>query len=61
MTIFLAFCDHHFRKKMRELDERLVNGECTEVDYQIRATALTAFVRHANTYRLRGRICGDNE
>lgn len=50
-----------FRKKMRELDEALLNGECTEAEYQARATALTAFVQHANTYRLRGRICGENE
>ena len=46
-----------FRHKIRELDCRLANGECTELEYQRQATALTAFVRHADSYNLRGKVC----
>ena len=42
-----------FHRRMRDLDEALVDGLLTEADYQLRATALTAFVAHADTYRLR--------
>ena len=44
-----------FRHRTRELDCKLARGECTEGEYQRQMTALTAFVRHADTYNLRGK------
>lgn len=44
-----------FRRKMQALDEALADGLVAESDYQSRATALMAFVAHADTYHLRGK------
>ena len=46
-----------FRRRVRELDCKLANGKCSEVEYQRQMTALTAFVCHADSYNLRGKIC----
>ena len=45
-----------FLRRSRLLDEQLAEGRCTEAHYQARMTALTAFVRHADTFRWRGRV-----
>ena len=46
-----------FRLRMRDLDERFARGDCSEAEYQKKATALTAFVKHADTCHFRARVC----
>jgi len=46
-----------FRRRIRELDCRLASGDCSELEYQRKVTALTAFVRHADSYNFRGQVC----
>ena len=44
-----------YLRKSRLLDRLLAEGRCTEAHYQVRMTALTAFIKHADTFRWRGR------
>lgn len=46
-----------FRRRMRDLDERFARGDCSEAEYQKRATALTAFTKHADTCHFRANVC----